>query len=185
MVVWMSAWPIHSCTRRMSALAIILVPNVWRRSWKRRGRSPAAPARSCSGDAALSRRGSRREAAEDEIVLADQCSRPPSRASAVGDVRRQRHRPDLARLRRRQRARGIACPHSDHRTAKSTSRQRSANSSPGRRPVNAAVRKIAASCSEAAARTSAQTSSGENTWISPLRESAGLSTPAAALPGRP
>jgi hypothetical protein len=27
-VVWISAWPIHSCTRRMSALAIIRVPKV-------------------------------------------------------------------------------------------------------------------------------------------------------------
>src|SRR5664279_3901099 len=29
----MSEWPIHSWTRRMSALAIIRVPNVWRRAW--------------------------------------------------------------------------------------------------------------------------------------------------------
>lgn len=33
---------IHSWTRRTSALAIIRVPNVWRRSWKRSERSPAA-----------------------------------------------------------------------------------------------------------------------------------------------
>jgi hypothetical protein len=44
---------------------------------------------------------------------------------------------------------------------KSTSRQRSAISSPRRSPVKAAVRNNAASCSEAAARTSACTSSGE------------------------
>jgi hypothetical protein len=49
---------------------------------------------------------------------------------------------------------------------KSTSRQRSAISSPLRRPVNAAVRKIAASCSLAAARTSAHTSSGLKTSMS-------------------
>jgi hypothetical protein len=41
------------------------------------------------------------------------------------------------------------------------SRQRSAQISPRRKPANAAVRKIAASCSSAAARTSAQASSGE------------------------
>ena len=40
-------------------------------------------------------------------------------------------------------------------------------SSPGRKPVNAAVRKIAASCSESAARTRAKASSGEKTrWSS-------------------
>ena len=48
---------------------------------------------------------------------------------------------------------------------KSTSRQRRATSSPRRKPVNAAVRKSAASCSDSAARTSAQTSSGEKTSI--------------------
>jgi len=52
--------------------------------------------------------------------------------------------------------------------AKSTSRQCSASSSPRRRPVNAAVRKIAPSSSSAAVRTSARTSSGEKTWMSPL-----------------
>lgn len=31
MVVWMSARPIHSWTRRMSALAIMRVPKAWRR----------------------------------------------------------------------------------------------------------------------------------------------------------
>ncbi len=54
-----------------------------------------------------------------------------------------------------------------------------------RRPVNAAVRKVAESCSDAAARTSAQTSSGENTSISPLRRSGNFSTSAAALLGSP
>jgi hypothetical protein len=48
------------------------------------------------------------------------------------------------------------------------SRQRSPSSSPRRSPVNAAVRKIAASVSEAAARTRLHTSSGEKTWMSPL-----------------
>ena len=41
------------------------------------------------------------------------------------------------------------------RMAKSTSRQRSARSSPSRSPANAAVRKIAASCSLTATRASA------------------------------
>ena len=34
--------PHPACTRRMSALAIILVTKVWRRSWKRSGRRQAA-----------------------------------------------------------------------------------------------------------------------------------------------
>jgi len=37
-VVWMSAWPIHSWTRRTSALAIIRVPKVCRRSWNLKSR---------------------------------------------------------------------------------------------------------------------------------------------------
>jgi hypothetical protein len=50
--------------------------------------------------------------------------------------------------------------------AKLMSRQRSAMSSPRRNPVKAAVRKIAPSCSLAAARTTAKISSGENTSMS-------------------
>jgi hypothetical protein len=51
--------------------------------------------------------------------------------------------------------------------------------------VKAAVRKIAPSCSELAARASAQTSSGENTSMSPLRFSGGRSTSLAGLIVRP
>ena len=54
-----------------------------------------------------------------------------------------------------------------------------------RRPVNAAVRNTAPSCGEPAARTRAQTSSGENTSMSPLRSSGGFSTSATGLDGRP
>ncbi len=68
---------------------------------------------------------------------------------------------------------------------KSTSRQRSAISSPRRSPVNAAVRKMAPSCAEAAARTSASTSSGENTSRSPLTRSGWRSTAATGLTGNP
>jgi len=56
------------------------------------------------------------------------------------------------------------------------SRQRRATSSPRRRPVNAAVRNIAASCSLSAARTSAHTSSGENTSIAEDARWRGFST---------
>jgi integrase len=41
-VVWMSACPIHSWTRRTSALAIIRVPNVCLRSWNLKDRRAAA-----------------------------------------------------------------------------------------------------------------------------------------------
>ena len=54
-------------------------------------------------------------------------------------------------------------------------------SSPRRRPVNAAVRKIAASCSDSAARTSAQTSSGEKTSIAVDARNRGFSTSAIGL----
>ena len=53
-----------------------------------------------------------------------------------------------------------------------------------RKPVKAAVRKIAASCSDAAARTSAQTSSGLSTSISPPRGWLGFSTSATGLIGQ-
>jgi hypothetical protein len=49
--------------------------------------------------------------------------------------------------------------------------------------VKAAVRKIAASCSEVAARTSAWTSSGLKTSIAPGEASRGFSTFAAGLTG--
>jgi hypothetical protein len=42
--------PIHASTLRMSALAMMRVPNVWRRSWKRSGR------RAARANAALYRR---------------------------------------------------------------------------------------------------------------------------------
>ena len=49
----------------------------------------------------------------------------------------------------------------------------------------AAVRKIAPSCSDAAARTSAQTSSGENTSMSPLAPQRWRSTVATGFAGSP
>jgi hypothetical protein len=51
--------------------------------------------------------------------------------------------------------------------------------------VNAAVRKSAASGSDAAARTSAQISSGENTWMSPLLRTRNRSMFATGFEGRP
>ena len=58
-------------------------------------------------------------------------------------------------------------------------------SSPWRRPVKAAVRKIAASCSESAARTSAMISSGEKTLISVREAVRGFSTSATGFVGQP
>ena len=106
-VVWMSAWPIHSWTRRMSALPIIRVPNVWRRSWNRSGRRPAASAPSCSGGAAPSHPDtSRSRRRRPDPLRRVQSLALPSRASADADIRRHRHRADLAGLRCRELARG-------------------------------------------------------------------------------
>ena len=70
------------------------------------------------------------------------------------------------------------------RRYESTSRQRTAISSPRRRPVKAAVRKIAPSCSDTAARTSAQISSGAKTSIAVQERCRGFSTSAIGLRGR-
>jgi hypothetical protein len=45
MVVFASACPIHACTWTMLARLIASEPNVWRKSWKRSGRSPRSVAR--------------------------------------------------------------------------------------------------------------------------------------------
>jgi hypothetical protein len=69
--------------------------------------------------------------------------------------------------------------------AKSTSRQRHAISSPIRSPVNAAVKYSAPSCWVAAARTSAQISSGPNTSMSPLTRWRCFSTRPSGCAARP
>ena len=87
------------------------VPKVWRRSWKRSGRSPAASrARSCSGVAAPSRRGSRRAApgntrssAAGERAARGRAGRAPRPTAATMGTARP-----LPDLRRRQRAMAVA-----------------------------------------------------------------------------
>jgi hypothetical protein len=51
--------------------------------------------------------------------------------------------------------------------------------------VKVAVKKSAPSCSDVAARTSAQTSSGEKTWMSPEGRDDTFSTSVAAFSRRP
>ena len=135
----------------MSALAIIRVPNVWRRSWKRSGRRPArcsaslvAPAQRRAVEIAAG------HAREDQVVVADQVLALAELRERLGDVRRHRHRADLARLRRRQlprRSSSRAPGSPSRRSRRRASAARAAR--PVRSPVNAAVRKIAASCSDA------------------------------------
>lgn len=117
MVVWMSAWPIHSWTRRMSALAIMRVPNVWRRSMESERAKAGTPQ---SGVAAAAQRRSvevlARRASEGHIVLAGPVGASSEAGQSVGDVGRHRHGTDLARLRCRQLTTGVAGGDSDRRS---------------------------------------------------------------------
>ena len=93
----------------MSARAIIRVPNVWRRSWKRSA-SEAGPLLSARV-AAAERRAvevAAGLAGEDEVVVAGQALALAEAGERAGDVGRHRDDADLAGLRRGQRAVGVA-----------------------------------------------------------------------------
>src|SRR4051812_15625691 len=91
----MSAWPIHSWSRRRSTfgLAAIVVPKVWRRSWKR---SRPRPARAAAAT-------KRRHIAEASMKPRSRRGRPgrraPSstRAARAGPARRRRRAPSAPR----------------------------------------------------------------------------------------
>src|SRR3954447_19582599 len=91
----------------MSALAIIRVPKVWRRSWKRSGRNPAplgrvvAPAERRAVDVAAEL------ADEDKVVVLSRGPALPELGQGRRDPERHRHRSDLAALRRGQGAVGV------------------------------------------------------------------------------
>ena len=130
-VVWMSAWPIHSWTRRMSALAIIRVPNVCRRSWNRADAGRRAAARLVAPAQRRAVEVAAGVADEHEVVITDPvlalrraARAPPRRRAPSAPTGPCPTSASSAAPRRSSRAPGSTEP------AKSTSRQRSASSSP-------------------------------------------------------
>src|SRR3954447_19930147 len=105
----MSSCPIHSCRRRRSTLgfAAIVVPKVWRRSWKRRrprpARAAAATKRRYIADASIQdpvAPGKTRSAGAGEggVGGGGRAGGLPEPGQRRGDVGRHRDGPDLAAL---------------------------------------------------------------------------------------